>query len=386
MASKDVMERRPHMANSSRPWFSPVALAAGLASAGFATGAAAFAQSAPAPPTGVPPPDATALVAAPKDPLSVPDVKKPLDGTSLSLSAGGQYATGNTRLLAATVNGQYESRWGNNGIGASLLGNYGQGAPPGANIVETAENVQGRFRYDRYVLDQASVFLINTVRHDRLQGLEVRYNLDPGFKYLFLTASTNTLWVEAGYDFQYDVREDAARVQFDATGAPLPGLLPKTQVDHAIRLYAGFKHDFNEEVTLSTGLEYIQSVSDGTHHWLNYDALFAAKVGGGLAVGLGFSARYDSDPLPQKKSLDTASTVSLIYSFSDATPPKTPDVPCAPPPPTPPPAPPPATPATPGTNPPADAPVTTGVAPAPATMAPPATNPPPPAPTPTPTP
>jgi hypothetical protein len=223
------------MANSSRPWFSPVALAAGLASAGFAISTAGFAQSAPTPPTGAPPPDATALVAAPKDPLTVPDVKKPLDGTSLSLSAGGQYATGNTRLLAATVNGQYESRWGNNGIGASLLGNYGQGAPPGANIVETAENVQGRFRYDRYVLDQASVFLINTVRHDRLQGLEVRYNLDPGFKYLFLTASTNTLWVEAGYDFQYDVREDAARVQFDANGAPLPGLLPKTQVDHAKR-------------------------------------------------------------------------------------------------------------------------------------------------------
>ncbi len=376
------------MANSSRLWFSPVALAAGLVSAGLVTSTAAFAQSVPTPPTGAPPPDATALVAAPKDPLSVPDVKKPLDGTSLSLSAGGQYATGNTRLLAATVNGQYESRWGNNGIGASILGNYGQGAAPGNDIVETAENVQGRFRYDRYVLDQASVFLINTVRHDRLQGLEVRYNLDPGFKYLFLTAATNTLWVEAGYDFQYDVREDAARVQFDANGKPLPGLLPKTQVDHAIRLYAGFKHDFNEEVTLSTGIEYIQSVSDGTHHWINYDALFAAKVGGGLAVGLGFSARYDSDPLPQKKSLDTASTVSLIYSFSDAAPPKTPDVPCTPPTPTPPPATTPAPTTTPaGANPPPDgapgatAPVTTGVTPAPATMAPPDSSPPP-APTP----
>jgi putative salt-induced outer membrane protein len=355
-----------------------VALAVGLASAGLATSMVALAQTAPTPPpppTGAPPPDATALVAAPKDPLTVPDVKKPLDGTSLSLSAGGQYATGNTRLLAATVNGQYESRWGNNGIGASILGNYGQGAPPGAEIVETAENAQGRFRYDRYVLDQASVFLINTVRHDRLQGLEVRYNLDPGFKYLFLTAATNLLWVEAGYDFQYDVREDAARVQFDANGAPLPGLLPKTQVDHAIRLYAGFKHDFNDEVTLSTGLEYIQSVSDGTHHWINYDALFAAKVGGGLAVGLGFSARYDSDPLPEKKNLDTASTVSLIYSFSDAAPPKTPNVPCTPPAPAAPPAAAPATSPAPAANPPAapapaGATPDTGAAPAPATMAP----------------
>jgi putative salt-induced outer membrane protein len=317
-------------------------------------------------PTGTPPPDATALVTAPKDDnLSAPDLKKPLDGTSISLSAGAQLATGNTRLLAGTMNGEWDSRWGSNGIGASILGNYGQGAPPGSDVVETAENVQGRFRYDRYIIDQASLFLINTVRHDRFQGLEVRYNLDPGFKYLFLTAETNTLWVEAGYDFQYDVREDSARVQLDSTGAAIMGaaLLPKTAVDHAVRLYAGFKHAFNEQVTLSTGLEYIQAVSDGTHHWLNYDALFAAKVGGGLALGLGFNARYDSDPLPGKKNTDTATTLSLIYSFSDAVPPKAPDVPC----PTPAPA------ATPAPLP-APAPATTPApasTPAPATMSPP---------------
>ena len=337
---------------------------------------------------------------APKDAVTAPDVKKPLDGTSISLSAGGQYATGNTRLLAATMNGQYDSRWGANGIGASILGNYGQGAPPGAGIVETAENVQGRVRYDRYVIDQASLFLINTVRHDRLQGLEVRYNLDPGFKYLFLTAETNLLWVEAGYDFQYDVREDSARVQLDSTGAPIPmaPLLAKTPVNHSIRLYAGYKHDFNEAVTLSTGVEYIQSVSDAPHHWINYDALFAAKVGGGLALGLGFNARYDSDPLPGKQRTDTATTVSLIYAFSDAVPPKAPDVPCTPAPGSAPapapgsapvpapgsaPAPAPATMSPPA--PPAPATMSPPAPPAPATMsppAPPATIPPPATPTP----
>ncbi len=321
------------MATSFPSRISTVRLAACLGGAALTLAVPAFAQTAaPAAPTGAPPPDATALVTAPKAD-TLPDLKKPLDGTSISLSAGAQYATGNTRLLAATMNGQYDSRWGANGIGASILGNYGQGAPPGAAVVETAENVQGRVRYDRYVIDQASVFLINTVRHDRFQGLEVRYNLDPGFKYLFLTAETNLLWVEAGYDFQYDVREDDARIQLDSTGAPIPmaPLLPKTAVNHSIRLYAGFKHDFNDEVTLSTGLEYIQSVSDAPHHWLNYDALFAAKVGGGLALGLGLNARYDSDPLPGKKNTDLATTLSLIYAFSDAVPPKAPDVPCAPP-------------------------------------------------------
>jgi putative salt-induced outer membrane protein len=367
---------------------SSVRLAACLGVAVVALAAPALAQTVTTGPTGAPPPDATALVVAPKDDVTAPDVKKPLDGTSISLSAGGQLATGNTRLLAATMNGQYDSRWGQNGIGASILGNYGQGAPPGDAVVETAENVQGRVRYDRYVIDQASVFLINTVRHDKFQGLEVRYNLDPGFKYLFLTAETNLLWLEAGYDFQYDVREDAARVQLDSNNVPIPGdpLLPKTAVNHSIRLYAGFKHSFNEEVTLSTGLEYIQGVSDGSHHWVNYDALFAAKVGGGLALGLGFNARYDSGPLPGKEKVDTATTVSLIYSYSDAAPPKAPAVPCAPPPPTPPPPMPPPAPAPEPASPPAPSTMSPpAAAPAPATIPPPAPSTgPSPAPTPTP--
>ncbi len=364
------------MATSSRPRTSTFWLAALLGCTAATYTRPARAQATP--PTATPPPDATALVTAPKDDnLAAPDLKKPLDGTSISLSAGAQLATGNTRLLAGTMNGEWTSRWGSNGIGASILGNYGQGASPGAAVVETAENVQGRFRYDRYIIDQASLFLINTVRHDRFQGLEVRYNLDPGFKYLFLSAATNTLWAEAGYDFQYDVREDSARIQLDSSGAAIMNapLLPKTATDHAIRLYAGFKHDFNEQVTLSTGLEYIQAVSDGTHHWLNYDALFAAKVGGGLALGLGFNARYDSDPLPGKKNTDTATTVSLIYAFSDATPPPAPEVPCPAPAPATAPAPALPTSAPPSAPAPAPAPATMPPPDAPATMSPPAPTP-----------
>jgi hypothetical protein len=338
----------------------------GLAVLGTSTLAQA---QAPAPaPVGEVPPDATALVAAPKDAVTAPDIAKPLDGTTASLSAGGQLATGNSRLLALTVNGQYDSRWGMNGLGASLLGNYGQGVPPGSPVVETAENIQGRVRYDRYVLDNASLFLVNTVRNDRFQGLEVRYNLDPGIKYLLSSAETNALWVEAGYDFQHDVRRDDARVQLDATGAPIPGapLLDKTSTNHSLRGFVGFKHAFNQEVTLSTGLEFLQSMTDTSHRWLNYDALFTAKVGAGLALGLGFSARYDSGPLPGKQDWDTSTTVSLIYAYSGASPPKTAAVPCIEPPPPPPLGPPPA-----AAPPPASPP------PPPATMGPPAAVPPP---------
>ena len=348
-----------------------VTLAAGgaLAQSNVPTGA----------PTGAPPPDAAALVAAPKDPATLPADPKPIDGTTATLSAGGQLATGNSRLLAGTINGAVDSRHGANGYGASILGNYGQGAAPGASEVETAENLQGKIRYDRYVLDQASVFLIVTGRHDKFQGLDFRLNLDPGFKYLFLKEASNALWAEAGYDFQFDDRNQGALGEVAADGttpvftdptcvpaamgsnAPcVQAQLPKTQVDHSTRVFAGYRHAFNKEVTLGAGVEYLQSIVavQGIYDSrLNFDALFAAKVGGGLSVGLGFSARYDRFPLPGKQDLDTASTLTLIYAFSDLPEPPKPPCPCpacppsgwtpawpspppAPPPPPPPPSPP----------------------------------------------
>jgi putative salt-induced outer membrane protein len=293
-------------------------------------------------------------------------------------------ATGNSQLLAGTINGTFETRFHDNGVGASLLGNYGQGAPRGSNIVETAENVQGRLRYDRYLIEQASVFALVTGRHDKLQGLDFRLNLDPGFKYLFLTAATNTLWAEIGYDFQYDIRSDEAIALVDMNGLTVRDslgnpvrdpTLAKTQTDHSGRLFVGYKHAFNKEVTLATGIEYLQSFLSDTNydHRINFDALFAAKVGGGLSVGIGFSARYDYQPLPGKADTDTATTLSLIYAYSDiATPPPPCPCPAPPPAPEPPPAPASVTPATP----PAPAPAAPSAPPA----APPSVPPPAPAP------
>src|SRR5580704_17115089 len=78
---------------------------------------------------GAPPPDEKALVAAPTAPGDAPTIAKPsTDGTTATLSAGGQLATGNSNLLAGTINGAFDRRRGANEFGASLLGNYGQSA------------------------------------------------------------------------------------------------------------------------------------------------------------------------------------------------------------------------------------------------------------------
>jgi len=300
------------------------------------TSSAAHAQTAPTDFTGKPPPDAAALVTAPKFEAKEPDFAA-IDGTTVTFAAGGMWNTGNSRQLGATANGSFEKRFGANGIGASLLGNYAQGAAPNEPVQVTAQNLQGRLRYDRYLLPNASVFLIETGRHDRLQGLDYRNNIDPGFKYLFFKELSNSLWAEVGYDFQYDIRRNGARTVVDSDGVPIldangqEQILSKTASDHSVRLYVGYKHGFNKDVTLATGIEYLQSVVESTRNRINYDALFAAQVGAGLSVGLGFSLRYDHDPLPDKRRLDTATTVSLIYSFTDVVkPPPAPACPVCP--------------------------------------------------------
>jgi hypothetical protein len=268
--------------------------------------------SAQAPTLGAPPPEAKPLVERPRAPGEAPKFEHKTDGASITLATGGQGSTGNSRLFALSANGAFETRYNDNGFGISVLGNYGRSAPQGQPVQTTTENLQGRARYDRYIVEKASFFLISTGRHDRLQGVDFRLNLDPGFKYLFLAEKADAIWGEAGYDFQYDVRRDDALV--DPTGARPP--LDKTAIDHSTRAFIGARFAFNEQVTLSSGLEYLQSLEESSRHRLNFDALFAAKVGAGLAVGLGFGLRFDRVPLPGKEPLDTSASVSLVYSYS----------------------------------------------------------------------
>jgi putative salt-induced outer membrane protein YdiY len=270
---------------------------------------------------GAPPPDEAALVAAPTNPGDAPTIEKKDEGTTASASAGGQWVTGNSKMLALTLNGAAETRWSMNGLGGSLLGNYGRAALPGESTQTTAQNLQARLRYDRYLIERASLFVLNTGRHDRFQGIDFRYNLDPGFKYLFVNSAPTQLWGEAGYDFQYDIRRDDALV---VMGEPP---LDKHATDHSVRAFAGLKHAFNPAVTVSTGVEFLQSLVHGDHNRLNFDALLAAALGGGLSFGFGVSLRYDHAPLPGKKHLDTTTTVSLIYAFSDKVEPPAPPAP-----------------------------------------------------------
>lgn len=293
----------------------PLFFAVGLVPALAAAQPAATADRAAAP-------DAKALVDAPKEGKDAPDMKPPSDSLNAALSAGGMLTTGNTRTQALTLNGTFDMRRGMNGFGFAALGNYGASALPGEDSQTTAENFQLRGRYDRFLTDRFAVFLMLTERYDRFQGLASRTNIDPGAKFVFWKPENSTLWGELGYDFQHDIRTQTGRRKLDADGKHIPGeYYDKTLDDHSARAFVGFRHAFGKEVTFSTGLEYLQSLVTtelaSQNSRINFDATLAAKLYGGIAAGIGFTLRWDRAPLDGRKSLDTATTLSLIYAFSD---------------------------------------------------------------------
>jgi len=267
------------------------------------------------------------------------------------------------------------------------------GAPAG--WAESTENLQGKLRYDRYLSNNFSVFTQVTGTHDAFQALTFRLNLDLGIKYLFLNRPNTKIWFEAGYDFQYDdnyvdgsgiEQAGAGGAQADTTGTPY--VIKSTDTIHSGRLFAGLQHAFNKEITLNVGLEYLQGFGGNggavgaapsgyylvdasptnamlmtdtmaglspihnpsistTGSRINFNALLAAHITGGISLGVGFQSKYNSTPLPGKVNLDTASTLTLIYAFGGA-----------PPPPPPPPPPVPCVPSAPPPPPPSSAPVT----------------------------
>lgn len=241
------------------------------------------------------------------------------DATELRISAGGILSTGNARSLAATGAGDFRLRRGAHQFGAIFAGNYAQAAADRDSDIEpTVGNVQGRVRYDWFFAERWSAFSMVTARHDPFQGLALRLNVDPGVAFYALTGNDHRLWFELGYDFQYDIRTDEARIVRDDMDMPTGEVLAPTRINHAARMFAGYTNHLSEYVTFDTGLEYLQSVIKARAWRINYDAALTAQLGGRFALATTFTLRVDNDPLPDVKKIDTVTAVNLVVTLLGA--------------------------------------------------------------------
>jgi hypothetical protein len=353
----------------------------------FVLASSALAQTAATPPA-----DLTMAVAVPKPTEALKPFEPSVDSTNAAISAGGQYAAGNSKLLAGSVQGKFDIRRGADAFAASVVGNYAESffVPAGSYSAATntitpggagkwypsTENLQGKLRYDRYVTRNMSLFLQVSGLNDAFQAVVFRLNVDPGLKYLVVNDESTKVWGEVGYDFQADdndtvngfERQPGSSGPVALDGSGLPYVIHGSDTIDSTRVFAGLQHGFSKEVNLTLGLEYLQGLGGSgggtpsapvginpvtkmanvamfddlapislTGSRVNFNALLAAHLFGGLSVGLGFNVKYNSNPLPGKVNVDSSGTASLIYAYSDAKKKEAPKCPCPPPEPPPPP-------------------------------------------------
>jgi putative salt-induced outer membrane protein len=235
------------------------------------------------------------------------------DTTEAKLQAGMLLAGGNSSSLAVTSSGNFRARRGMNDFSAAAAANYAEAkAPPTNERTPSVENLQGKIRYDRFLTESVALFLSISGRRDRFQGLDLRLNFDPGIAYYVIDEPKHQLWAELGYDFQYDVRRQENIVQArDETGV----IIDKTDTRHSVRAFAGYKHQLNDNVGVSTGLEFLLGLPK-TEYWrLNWDLGVTATVSERFSLATTFSVKHDNRPLPGIEKTDMLTAVSLAYSL-----------------------------------------------------------------------
>ena len=232
------------------------------------------------------------------------------DATELEISAGGLASAGNSRSMAATSAGKFRLRRASDQFSAAIAANYAESAVnKGEGLQTTVENFQGKVRYDRFLAGSFAVFGAVSARHDRFQGLDLRINLDPGFGYYFIDEDKQQLWLEAGYDFQHDIRRDDAIAAAAAEGIQLE----KTNNRHSVRAFAGYSSELSDSVKVATGLEYLQGFNPAANYRVNWDGSVTSAVGKGFSIATAVSVRYDHNPIPDVEKTDVVTSISLVY-------------------------------------------------------------------------
>ena len=247
---------------------------------------------------------------------ALPAEDDPTDATEASLGAGGLFSSGNARTVAITSLANFKARRDEHQFTTKLSANFARAGKKGETVDTTVENYQGMIRYDYFLTNNVALFLQTSARHDRFQGLDLRYNLDPGVAYFFINTKKQQLRAEVGYDFQYDVRRNESRVQAPPAGstAVLP-LLDKTKSQHNARLFFGYDNKLYEQVQFTSGLEYLQSFERSETYRLVFDIGLKSNIGGNFAIATTYTMRFENEPLPTVETTDSIASVNLVYTL-----------------------------------------------------------------------
>lgn len=245
------------------------------------------------------------------------------DVTTLNASLGGQLNTGNTEAWQLNTGSAFVLVRGRHGLALNMDFSYGranvaddldENGEAIDELVDTIRNLRTKARYDFFITPMDALFLAGAYRWDTFAGLDARVQGQVGYMRNLFKETNHRFWGELGYDITYDNYDPDPLLADPAD--PMSEVLPGDEVVHSVRGFIGYDNQINATLTFLTGLEALENVEDTDDFRLNWDNALRSSISGSFQLEMKFSLQFDNQPVPDKETLDTATTLTLIYTLT----------------------------------------------------------------------
>jgi hypothetical protein len=253
--------------------------------------------------------------------------------THLTANAGGTFTVGNSESVTFNAGIDLSHKWTSNQLGIVGGAALGFGATDTnadgflasdercigvGPCAATAERYALDGRYDRFVSDKSSLYVLVGGFHDKFAGFELRVHGQLGYARHLVDNDRTHLKVEAGVDI--------------ANEAYVEGVTPASARLIAAQVAAAFDHKFNDNVGFSDALTLYEPVltqPDGspfaphfTDLRINNVATLSSKVSDKLSISLTDTLAWRNEPIAapdgitdSRSPIDNTVAVALVASL-----------------------------------------------------------------------
>jgi len=225
--------------------------------------------------------------------------------------------TGEGNLSAATTSGNTDTT--NIGLGVELdreTQRWKAALEARADFGETdGEETENRvftaLQLDRQIRDRLYGFARSSYERDAFSGFAFRVFAGAGLGYELLTGDRASWSIEGGPGVKIDKIEDRPVIANELGLAGAPG---ETVESVSFVGASNFGYRFNDAVKLTNDTDTIYA--EESTQFANILAV-TADLTKGLSARVSFEVRHDTNPPEGFESTDTASRVSIVYTFGE---------------------------------------------------------------------
>ncbi len=223
---------------------------------------------------------------------------------------GGSFASGNSYYYTINGSGTGTHRWKRNKLGIVLGLNIGgavadadadgllSDAERAGGLQENARRYAGDLRYDRFLSDNDSLYVLAGAFVYPFAGYDLRSHEQLGYSRLIADTEKTTFKAELGADWAQEFYVE--------------GVDPRYANIIAARVLLALTYKFNENVAFGEQIEAYENVINPADLRLLNTAYLSAALGAKLSVKLSHTLIFDNVPVEGYRALDQVSSVALV--------------------------------------------------------------------------